>query len=452
MITETTRKVLDALEALETEVFYDAETGEYEFAYMVHDMVLMPSTEEGGVCFAAEFILDRYLDPILELWVDVINKDGAGFVVKEDRPGVGRIYKEWLVDWEDNVSEDDVHDMLCVMAKACTTISHNLLCPNIPGDEDYVGMNEVLTQIAKISSKIENSPYCGYLYQYFDELVASLDSARTDGLPPIVVRDLKGLIQDMAVESIYNNVSSANWIRYSARAFYCADYLVRYLPEDQREFFYGYLNGFFSDLVDSGVAPIIEKEVFDKYLKMNLTEENYHTMYDRLIHKAICEWDKCRLWRADEVGLACDYSKSINHMIRSYIKGYRDYSVLKEWIPKLRISHAVKHRDGYPESTWFENAGSAEREAVMRTLDNIVQIYGYLHCLWYWHSPEELIGTMPTEGLINMFESFDDRAFDDILCDIAEFMSNSKVKDVLMHFAGHNDKVVAGLARQLLSV
>ena len=40
MITETTRKVLDALEALETEVFYDAETGEYEFAYMVHDMVL----------------------------------------------------------------------------------------------------------------------------------------------------------------------------------------------------------------------------------------------------------------------------------------------------------------------------------------------------------------------------------------------------------------------------
>lgn len=37
---------------------------------------------------------------------------------------------------------------------------------------------------------------------------------------------------------------------------------------------------------------------------MNLTEENYHTMYDRLIHKAICEWDKCRLWSADEVGLA----------------------------------------------------------------------------------------------------------------------------------------------------
>ena len=138
MITETTRKILDALEALETEVFYDAETGEYEFAYMVHDMVLMPSTEEGGVCFAAEFTLERYLDPILELWVDVINKDGAGFVVKEDRPGVGRIYKEWLVDWEDTVSEDDVHDMLCVMAKTCTTISHNLLCLNIPGEEDYI--------------------------------------------------------------------------------------------------------------------------------------------------------------------------------------------------------------------------------------------------------------------------------------------------------------------------
>ena len=311
-------------------------------------------------------------------------------------------------------------------------------------------MSEVLNQIAKISTKIERSPNCGYLYQYFDELVASLDSAGTDGLPHVVVRDLKGLIQDMAVESIHNNVSSANWIRYSARAFFCADYLVRYLPEDQREFFYGYLNGFFSDLVDSGVAPVIEEEVFDKYLKMSLTEENYHTMYDRLINKAICEYAKCRLWSADEVGLACEYSKSINRMIRFYTKEYRDYSMLKEWIPKLRISHAVKHRDGYPESTWFKNASSTEREAVMRTLDKIVQIYGYLHCVWYWHSSEELISAMTTEDLINMFESFDDRAFDDILCNIAEFKNNSKVKDVLMHFAGHNDKVVAGLATQLL--
>ena len=139
MITETTRKILDALEALETEVFYDAETGEYEFAYMVHDMVLMPSTEEGGVCFAAEFTMERYLDPILELWVDIINKDGSGFVVKEDRPGVGRIYKEWLVDWEDSIPKGEIDYMLCVMAKACTIISNNLFCVTIPSLDENKG-------------------------------------------------------------------------------------------------------------------------------------------------------------------------------------------------------------------------------------------------------------------------------------------------------------------------
>lgn len=311
-------------------------------------------------------------------------------------------------------------------------------------------MDNVLTQISKISNKIENSPNCGYLYQYFDELVASLDSIRTDVLPPVVVRDLKGLIQDLAVESIYNNFASANWMRYSARAFYCADYLVRYLPEGQMEFFYGYLNGFFADLMESGVAPIIEKDALDRYLQMNFTADNGRKGYDNLISKSIYECAKCRLWCADEVSLACDYAKSIDRMIRIYIKEYGDYSMLKEWIPKLRISHAVKHRNGYSESTWFENAGSSERENVMRKLDKIVQIYGYLHCLWYWHASEELIRTMSSEDLINMFEAFDDRAFDDILCNMAKLPYNSKVKDVILHFAGHNDKVVAGLARQLL--
>lgn len=48
--------------------------------------------------------------------------------------------------------------------------------------------------------------------------------------------------------------------------------------------------------------------------------------------------------------------------------------------------------------------------------------------------------------LLGMFEAFDDRMFDDILRDMAEH----HLQDVLEHFAGHNDKVVAGFAGQLL--
>ena len=52
--------------------------------------------------------------------------------------------------------------------------------------------------------------------------------------------------------------------------------------------------------------------------------------------------------------------------------------------------------------------------------------------------------------LLGMFEAFDDRMFDDILRDMAEHHYDNKVRDVLEHFAGHNDKVVAGFAGQLL--
>jgi hypothetical protein len=311
-------------------------------------------------------------------------------------------------------------------------------------------MSEVLTQIAKISNKIETSPNCGYLYQYFDELVRLLETHKTDELPPIAVRDLKGLILDMASESTYNNYSSVNWMRYSARAFYCADYLVKYLPENQQEFFYRYLNGFFADLMESGVAPIIEKEVFERYLKMNLTEDNLLKLYDSLIIKAANESNKSRLWSADEVSLALDYTKSFDRMIMAYVKESGEYSMLKGWIPKLRICHVTKYRDGYLESTWYEHAGDMEREAVMTCLNKMVQTQGYLYSLWYWRSPEELIDTLSIEELRAMFEAFDDRMFDDILCNMAELPYNCKVLDILEHFADHFDHVTAELARKLL--
>ena len=49
-------------------------------------------------------------------------------------------------------------------------------------------MSKILTQIAKVSNKIETSPNCGYLYQYFDELVALLEPLKSETLPPVVIR------------------------------------------------------------------------------------------------------------------------------------------------------------------------------------------------------------------------------------------------------------------------
>ena len=132
MITRTMCMVLDTMEAMEIDVRYDCERGEYVFSYLTEDMALVPSDEEGGVCFAAEFTYLPYLEPVLDMWTEFINNDEEGFVVKEDRPGVGRVYKEWLVDWDEPVSEGDVKDMLDVMANACHTIDYNLSGLNLP--------------------------------------------------------------------------------------------------------------------------------------------------------------------------------------------------------------------------------------------------------------------------------------------------------------------------------
>lgn len=311
-------------------------------------------------------------------------------------------------------------------------------------------MSNALTQLAKLTNKIEMSPNCGYLCQYFDELVALLEPLKSETLPPVLIRDLKGLIQNLAAESTYDNSSSVNRMKYSARSFYCADNLVKYLPENQQEFFYNYLNDIFAELINSGVAPIIEKGVFEKYIKMRITDDNCLKVYDEQIRKAIKECDKTRLWSTGEACLACDYMKSIDRMIRTYVKLSGDYSLLHEWIPLLRISHVTKYKTGYLDSTWYEHAGENEREDVMCSLNKIVQIQGYLHCFWYWNAPEELISTLSTEELIDMFEAFDDRMFDDILSNMAELQHNSKVQDVLEYFACHKDKVVAGFAGQLL--
>ena len=104
---------------------------------------------------------------------------------------------------------------------------------------------------------------------------------------------LRGLIQDYAADSIYNNYASANWMRYSARCFYCADYLVRFLGDKPyQEGMESLLNSYFKDLVEHGVAPIIPQETLDKYIAKN--SEDPRKLYEALINKAVDECGRCR--------------------------------------------------------------------------------------------------------------------------------------------------------------
>ncbi|MBQ3250291.1 MAG: hypothetical protein IJB05_04005 [Bacteroidales bacterium] len=136
-ITEAIRRALDAMAELEIDTIYDAESGDFIFTYNLVEMVVLATKGEGGVCLSAEFVMDRYMDTIARLWLEVLNRNGEGFTLQEPYPGVGRISREWLIDWEKPLPAEDLEAMLEVMAAACKIISDNLTNLRVPEEDDY---------------------------------------------------------------------------------------------------------------------------------------------------------------------------------------------------------------------------------------------------------------------------------------------------------------------------
>lgn len=310
-------------------------------------------------------------------------------------------------------------------------------------------MSAIVEQINKIEDRVWRSG-CGYLYDHYDELVRLLNATGKENLTREEIGSLRGLVSRYAYESTYDNSSSVNWIWYSVRAFYCADSLVGYLPEINHEHFYRLLNGCFLELVESGRAPIISQEVFDRYLEMNLTEENRRELYTKLVRTAAGEIGMSRLWRPDENELADAYVKACNHIIRDYLKRYDDYSLLKEWLPKLGVVRVADFWYRYPESTDYEYAFEFTREAVEERLYRMMNMLLHLHSIWYWHDPNEMIETLSSDYLIALLDVHDDREFEMTLFNMVGLPFNQKVKDVLEHFAHDDDRTVSEMAAALL--
>ena len=136
-ITEATRRTLDAMAELDIDTIYDVESGDFIFTYKTMEMVVLATKEEGGVCLSAEFVMDRYMDTIAELWLEVLNNNGEGFTLHETYPGVGRISREWLIDWEKPLPAEELEAMLDVMVAACGTVTDNLMNLRVPEVDDY---------------------------------------------------------------------------------------------------------------------------------------------------------------------------------------------------------------------------------------------------------------------------------------------------------------------------
>lgn len=307
-------------------------------------------------------------------------------------------------------------------------------------------MSIIVSTINRISKKIKKSYGCNYLYKYFDELVELLNRAE---LSTSEISSIRELVLDYAADSIYNNYASANWMRYSARCFYCADFLVRFCGDkENQEDMERLLNSYFIDLVNHGVAPILPQETLEKYIGKNSGEPL--KLYDILIKKSVDECGKCRYWQGNEISLARTYTKSVDSLIRSYIQRYEDVSVLKQWIPLLDTVKLADFWYNFSDSANDVYTRPRERHFVEECSDEMLDIHLKLISDWYRLNPQELISTFSQEALIEILEVIDDDEFEKILRHAVTLPVNDKIKSILEHFIEDDETHIVCLARELL--
>lgn len=309
--------------------------------------------------------------------------------------------------------------------------------------------NELISKIRLVQKKIDRSPSYGYLYDDFEELVAMLNSKEETSLSDLEKYQLERLVISFAKDSRFNNHSSANWMKYSARCFYCADKLSDYLCEE-RERVVNILNGFFNELVQSSVAPIIQKETLEKYIRLNVSSTDPKQFYDSLIKETIFG-----IWRgntlfADQMSLRLEYTKAARLLIQKFIDDYSDKSVLKRWIPQLDIVKLADVWYNYTESGNYQHSKPWVREYVDDCLDKMLDICLELNSYWYWNMPQEFVETYSTEDLIEILEVTGNDEFEKILSHATELPFDEKIKVILEHFSQDDEEEIAVFSKHLL--
>lgn len=308
--------------------------------------------------------------------------------------------------------------------------------------------NNLIIEIERLRKSISTSSGCEYLYSRFDSLVNMLETEQNLSDTEKVM--LYELIRCYAADSRYDNYTSANWMRYSARCFYCADYLTRYLDGMLAESVQNVLNRYFIELVDSRVAPIIQQEVLDKYIQLNVNSFSSKKVYGRLVAKAIDECGNSRYW-LDDISLAWEYTQAVFRLIMDYIKIYSDYSVLEEWVPLFDTAALARFWYKYPDSWNYANTRLRRKQRIMDTLDKMLDKHLELFSFWYWRSPQELIDTYSLDDLVDVLEVEDNEEFEKILKHMVTLPYNVKVKNILKYFEKDDEQAVVELSQQLLA-
>lgn len=139
MISVSMIRCLDALEALGIKYDSCGETKTYSFSYFGVKMGLNGSPEEGGITLSAEFDFNsRTPDFLMKCLEEIVCREHSGYIVRAVSPAVGIVAKEWMLDWEEGLSSDDMKSMLDKTVQAWHTVAFNLYMTRECEADEYI--------------------------------------------------------------------------------------------------------------------------------------------------------------------------------------------------------------------------------------------------------------------------------------------------------------------------
>lgn len=143
ILTEVTRRALEILDTFGIEYRYDIKSGSYSFTYYGETACLEIQTGEWGICLSSEFhFWQANSYDLMKCLQEIVDRVGEGFVVKEIAQGTGKVAKEWLVDCEQDLSEDAMIEMLDELYQAWHSISFNLYLTRERDEEECLYLEE----------------------------------------------------------------------------------------------------------------------------------------------------------------------------------------------------------------------------------------------------------------------------------------------------------------------
>lgn len=142
-MTEATRRVLEILDSRGIEYRYNINNCSYSFGYFGETVCLETQAGEWGICLSAEFHFWQTTSfDLIKCLQELVNKTADGFIVKEIAQGTGKVAKEWLVNSEQELTEESMLEMLDELYQAWHSISFNLYMTRERDEEECLYLGE----------------------------------------------------------------------------------------------------------------------------------------------------------------------------------------------------------------------------------------------------------------------------------------------------------------------